>query len=161
MVLRRDHVAGGAFVIAGALVLAVSRDLPFGTLASPGSGMLPILVTALMMAFGVLLVAGGGASPPFREVSWADMPHAVRVMAASAVAVSFYQALGFLATMALLLLSLTFIVERKPLARSLLFSVGVTVLAYVLFNSLLKAPLPYGEWLYAIGPLPSALRWLW
>ena len=36
MTLRRDHVAGGAFVVAGALILAVSGDLPFGTLASPG-----------------------------------------------------------------------------------------------------------------------------
>ena len=44
MRLRRDHVAGGAFVVVGALVLAVSDDLPFGTLASPGAGMLPTLV---------------------------------------------------------------------------------------------------------------------
>ena len=29
--LRRDHVAGGAFVVAGALVLCGERDLPFGT----------------------------------------------------------------------------------------------------------------------------------
>ena len=36
MILRRDHVAGGAFVVGGALVLAVSGDLPFGTLAFPG-----------------------------------------------------------------------------------------------------------------------------
>ena len=36
MILRRDHVAGGAFIVAGVLVLAVSGDLPFGTLASPG-----------------------------------------------------------------------------------------------------------------------------
>jgi hypothetical protein len=34
MTLRRDHVAGGAFIVAGILVLAVSGDLPFGTLAT-------------------------------------------------------------------------------------------------------------------------------
>ena len=34
--LRRDHVAGGAFVVAGAFVLAVSGDLPFGTLGVAG-----------------------------------------------------------------------------------------------------------------------------
>ena len=50
MNLRRDHVAGGAFVLAGALVLAVSCDLPFGTLASPGAGMLPTLLVGFLMA---------------------------------------------------------------------------------------------------------------
>jgi len=29
-------VAGGAFILIGALVLSMSDDLPFGTLASPG-----------------------------------------------------------------------------------------------------------------------------
>ena len=157
--LRRDHVAGGVFVAAGALVLVVSQDLPFGTLASPGSGMLPTLVIVLMMTFGLLLVAGGGNSPPLREVDWTDLPHAARVVAASAAAIALYQALGFLVTMALLLFVLTFVVERKPLAPALLFSCGVTALAYSLFNNLLKAPLPHGDWLYAIGP--SLPRWLW
>ena len=41
MILRRDHIAGGAFVAGGALVLALSGDLPCGTLASPGACMLP------------------------------------------------------------------------------------------------------------------------
>ena len=31
MTLRRDHVAGAAFVVIGALTLALSGDLPFGT----------------------------------------------------------------------------------------------------------------------------------
>ena len=44
MILRQDHVAGGVFIVAGALVFAVSGDLPFGTLASPGAGMMPKLV---------------------------------------------------------------------------------------------------------------------
>ena len=60
MIVRRDHVGGGVFVVVAALVLAVSGDLPFGTLASPGAGMLPKLVIGLMMAFG-LDPAGAGA----------------------------------------------------------------------------------------------------
>src|SRR5262245_18444017 len=56
MTLKRDHVAGGVFVVAGVLVLAVSGDLPFGTPSSPGAGMLPTLVVGLMMAFGFILL---------------------------------------------------------------------------------------------------------
>ena len=142
MSLRRDHVAGGAFVVAGALILAVSGDLPFGTLASPGAGMLPKLMIALMMAFGLILLLRAGESPPFAAVAWSDLPHAVRVIAVAAAAVALYVPLGFVATMSLLLFGLIYGVERKPLLNSALFSVGVTGLAYLLFNTLLKSPLP-------------------
>ena len=77
MILRRDHIAGGAFVAAGVFVLAVSHDLPFGTLASPGAGMLPKLVTVADDAVRLdHRAAAGGSSPPLAEISWSDLPHA-------------------------------------------------------------------------------------
>jgi hypothetical protein len=39
---------------------------------------------------------------------------------------------------------LTFLVERKPLVTSAVFSIGVTLLAYGLFRFLLKIPVPRG-----------------
>ena len=144
MTLRRDHVAGGAFVVAGALILAVSGDLPFGTLASPGAGMLPKLMIAFMMAFGLILLLRAGESPPFAAVAWGDLPHAARVIAMAAVAVALYVPLGFLPTMALLLFGLIYGVERRPLLNAALFSAGVTGMAYLLFSTLLKSPLPRG-----------------
>ena len=144
MTLRRDHVAGGAFVVAGALILAVSGDLPFGTLASPGAGMLPKMMIGLMMAFGLILLLRAGESPPFALVAWGDLPHAVRVIAVAAAGVALYVPLGFVATMSLLLFALTWGVERKPLLNSALFSVGVTGVAYLVFSTLLKSPLPRG-----------------
>ena len=144
MNLRRDHVAGGAFILAGAAVLAVSGDLPFGTLASPGAGMLPKLMIGLMMAFGLVLLVRAGDSRPFAGIGWADLPHATRVVAVAAAAIALYETVGFLVTMTALLFGLTFVVERKPLLPAAGFSVGVTVFAYVLFNTLLKSPLPRG-----------------
>ena len=144
MTLRRDHVAGAASLIAGALVWGVSGDLPFGTLASPGAGMLPKVVIVLMMAFGAVLLLRAGDSPPIADVPWADLPHAVRVVVVTAACVALYTRLGFVVTMSLLLFALTFVVERKPLLNAAAFSVGVTGIAYVLFNTLLKSPLPRG-----------------
>jgi hypothetical protein len=144
MIVRRDHVAGGAVVVGGALVLAVSGDLPFGTLASPGAGMLPVLVIVLLMAFGAILFVRAGESPPFAEISWSDLPHAVCVVLATAAGVALYTTLGFIVTMALMLLVLTIAVERKPVLPAVAFSIGVTICAYTLFNTLLKAPLPRG-----------------
>jgi hypothetical protein len=142
--LRRDHVAGGAFVVAGALILAVSGDLPFGTLASPGAGMLPKLVIGLMMAFGLILLLRAGESPPFAAVAWGDLPHAARVVGLTAAGVALYTTLGFLLTISLMLFALTFAVERRPFLHAAGFSLGVTGVAYFLFSTLLKSPLPRG-----------------
>jgi hypothetical protein len=142
--LRRDHVAGGAFVLIGALVLAMSGDLPFGTLASPGAGMLPKLTLGLMMAFGAVLLVRAGNSPPLADLSFADLPHALRVVAVVAAGIALYTAIGFAATMALMLFALTFVIERRPILHAAAFSAGVTGLAWLLFDKLLKSPLPGG-----------------
>ena len=144
MNLRRDHVAGGGFVLAGAVVLAVSSDLPFGTLASPGAGMLPTLIVGFLMAFGAVLFARAGESPFLNAIVWTDFPHAVRVVAVAALAIALYTTLGFLITVGALLFVLTFVVERRPLLVAAAFSIGVTALAYTLFGLLLKTPLPRG-----------------
>jgi hypothetical protein len=144
MTLHRDHVAGGAFFAAGLIVLAISGDLPFGTLASPGAGMLPTLAVGLIMAFAVVLVVNGRSSPVMAAIRWPDLPHALRVLAVSAAGTALYTRLGFLLTMSLVLLSLTFAVERRPFMRALVFSVGVTILVYLLFSRLLRTPMPQG-----------------
>jgi hypothetical protein len=142
--LRRDHVAGGAFIVVGAFVLVVSRDLPFGTLASPGAGMLPKLLVGIMMTFGLVLFVRASESPTLLTIAWDDLPHAIRVIAVAIAAIAAYERLGFVVTMAVLLFVLTFIVERRHIAIAAALSVGVTVFAYILFGTLLKSPLPRG-----------------
>ena len=41
---------GGAFVVFGIVVFALSGDLPFGRLSAPGAGMMPKLLIVLMIA---------------------------------------------------------------------------------------------------------------
>ena len=144
MILRRDHVAGLAFVAAGGLVYALSGSLPWGSLAMPGAGMLPKLVLGMMIVFGLILMARGGASPPLAETDWSDLGHALCVLIAAALATALYTTLGFVLTMSLMLFGLTAAIERKPLLRALGFSVGTALFAYFLFGSLLKSPLPPG-----------------
>jgi hypothetical protein len=146
MQLRRDQVAGAVMLLAGALVLAASTDLPFGTLASPGAGMLPTVVVLAMSVFAVLLLLGAGSSPPIAAIDWTDAGHALRVVGVTAAAVALYIPLGFIASIALLLFVLTFLVEKKPFIAALAFSGGATLLAYLVFGTLLNAPLPRGLW---------------
>lgn len=142
MMLRRDHVAGGAFVAGGTLVLALSGELPFGTLASPGAGMMPKLVLILLIAFGAVLMLRAGESPPLAEVHWGDFVHAATIVAAATVAIGAYTVIGFIPSVSLLLFVLIYIVERRNIWRALAVSIGVTVGSYYLFNTLLKSPLP-------------------
>src|ERR1700704_7021573 len=108
MILRPDHIVGGVFVAFSLAVLAVSRDLPVGTLSFPGAGMMPKLVAGLLILFGLLLILRANESAPLATVPWGDLPHAARVVAITAAAIALYQTLGFLVTMALLLFALTF-----------------------------------------------------
>ena len=142
MTLRRDHIAGGAFIALGLLVFALSGDLPFGSLASPGAGMMPKLVLSLMIAFGAVLLTRAGGSPPFAEIKWDDLRHAATVVGITAVATALYTSAGFILSISILLIVLLYFVERRSLWRTLAVSIGVTVGAYFLFGTMLKSPLP-------------------
>jgi hypothetical protein len=143
--LRKDHIAGGIFLLVGILVLVASTDLPFGTLASPGAGMLPVMIVGLMMTFGVVILARAGESAPASQIAWDDLPHALRVIVVGVAAAAAYTTLGFAATMPVMLFTLVFVVERRPFLPALAFSLGVPAGAYLLFTWLLKTPLPRGE----------------
>jgi Tripartite tricarboxylate transporter TctB family len=145
--LRTDHVAGGAAIAAALAVLAASGDLPFGTLAFPGAGMMPKLVCGLMILFGALLIARGGAGERFAAVAWSDLPHAARVFAVTAAAVALYTTLGFVVTMALMLFMLIaweVSWSGRNLVGAAAYSIGVGLLTYGLFTIVLKQPLEQG-----------------
>ena len=144
MTLRIDHVAGGVLAAFGLLVIGLSGDLPVGSLSFPGAGMMPKLLASLLIAFGLMLVLRAGDSAPLAEISWQDLPHALRVTAVTALAVALYQTAGFLLTMTLLLFVLIFGVERRRLVPAAAFSLGVVALTYLLFAVALKTPLEQG-----------------
>lgn len=145
MKLKADHAAGGFFIVVGIVVFALSGDLPVGTLSSPGSGLLPKLVTSLMMLFGLIVLLGAKSSGAFRSLRWAELPHAAKVLAVTCVVISLYTTIGFVASILLLLLGLTVAVERLPLVRAGVFSAAMTGLTYVVFDLVLGVPLPVGS----------------
>jgi putative tricarboxylic transport membrane protein len=144
LILRTDHLAGGTFIGFGLLVLALSGDLPMGTLSFPGAGMMPKLLAGLLALLGLALALGARGSTPLATVSWQDFPHAVRVAAITALAVALYQRLGFALSMGLLLFALTFAVERRHPVSAAAFTAAVVALTYLLFAVALKTPVEQG-----------------
>jgi putative tricarboxylic transport membrane protein len=144
MTLRSDHIAGAAFVLFGLIVFALSGDLPFGSLSSPGAGMMPKLLLVLMVAFGIALIFGAARSQPFANIEWSDGKHALLVVVISGVAISLYTTLGFIVTMTLLVFTLLMVVERKNVFRAAAYSIGLTMMAWWVFGTALKSPLETG-----------------
>jgi Tripartite tricarboxylate transporter TctB family len=142
MTLRADHVAGAAFIGFGALIIALSGDLPVGHLSMPGSGFLPMIVAVLTMIFGLALVLRGRESAPFSGLDWADGKHALMVTAITAAATALYEHLGFIITMLLMMIALLIVIERRHPLRAGVYCVVVVFLAYVSFVYGLKTPLP-------------------
>jgi hypothetical protein len=142
MILRRDHVAGGVFVAGAAVLFTLSGELPFGTLSSPGAGMMPKLLLFLLIGLGACLMLRAGEGPPLAEVAWTDFVHALTIVAAATVAIGTYTVIGFIPSMFLLLFALIHVVERRNIWRALAVSICVTIGCYYAFNTLLKAPLP-------------------
>lgn len=148
MILRADHVAGAAFVVFGATVIALSGDLPTGQLSMPGSGFLPKIVATLTIIFGLALIVRGRESPPFSEVSWADGKHALMVTVVTAAAVELYTILGFIITMSLMMITLLLVIERRNPLRAAVYSIVTVLFTYASFVYLLKTPLPESFWTY-------------
>lgn len=144
MTLRADHVAGAFFIGVGLLIIALSGDLPTGTLSLPGSGFMPKIVAVLTICFGLVLALRAAESKPFATVPWSDAKHAAMVVALTAVGAALYEWLGFLTTNILLMFALLVIIERRKLLPAAIYSFGVVVVTYVLFVHLLKTPLQIG-----------------
>jgi len=144
MTLRSDHIAGAAFALFAIAVFALSGDLPFGRLSSPGAGMMPKLLLLLMIAFGIVLFLSAKASAPLAEIDWSDRNHALLVVVIAGIATTLYQPLGFILTMSLLVFALLMVVERKDLLRAAAYSVGLTMIAWWVFGTALKSPLEKG-----------------
>lgn len=144
MTLRRDHVAALLLIAFGIAVYVLGSELPFGTPASPGPGMMPFLVGGVLLALALVLLVSAGSSPPFAEIQWDDLPHAARVMLFAGGATLLYTTLGFNVTIGLMLFGLIWGVERMPLLPSLAVTVFVTGATYLLLSTLLKTPMPQG-----------------
>ena len=142
MKLRADHIAGAAFVFFGIGIFALSGDLPTGQLSMPGSGFLPKIVAALTIFFGLLLVLRASESPLVTEVDWSGGMHAVLVTSIAAIAIFFYTQLGFIVTMAAMMIALLLIIERQNPLRAVAYSVGIVLVTYASFVYGLKTPLP-------------------
>jgi hypothetical protein len=142
--MRTDRVAGSALVLLGLLVLWESRALPFGSLTSPGPAFAPVALALVLAAFGAAIALGGGASLPLRDLGWGEAGHALAVVVACAFGAFALERLGYRVTMAVLVFFLLRAVERRGTLFAAGFAVGLALITFYVFDTVLRVRLPRG-----------------
>ena len=144
--LSVDRAAGIAFGVFSLLVFWESRAIPFGTMAEPGPGALPVLLAIALLVCSVAMFAGGRASTRFGDVRWSEWRHAIAILGTCAFLALALERLGYRITMFVALFVLVSLVERKRWIAGIVFAGAFSLGTYFLFQTLLRVPLPRG-WL--------------
>ena len=142
--LTTDRVAGGALVLVALLVVWESRKLPLGSFRTPGPAYMPIVLAAILLVFGALLAITGGRAGLVASVGWAEWRHAVAIVLVCTFAAVALERLGYRVTVAVALAFLLGVVERKGLVFTVAFSLVLATGSFLLFDTLLRVPLPRG-----------------
>jgi hypothetical protein len=142
--MTTDRAAGSALVAVGLIAFWQGLALPLGTLQRPGPAYMPVLLALLLVAFGLAVAALGGRAPALRSVGWSEWRHAAAILGAAAFAAGAIERLGYRLTMVAVLAFLLLVVERQRWAIGLAVTIAVAGGTYLLFNTLLKVPLPRG-----------------
>lgn len=143
---RLDQIAGAVITAFGLYVAWAAREYPFGTLAEPGPGYLPFVLAMVLAAFGALLAVRGRAVSTDRQVRFDDLPHALLLLAVLSAAAYAIERAGYRVTVALMLVFLLAVVERRSVIMSALLAAAMALGSFYLINNVLRVPLPVGAW---------------
>ena len=141
--LTTDRAAGAALVVIGLVAVWESRRFPLGSLHRPGPAYMPTLL-ALLIVFGIAVALMGSRSQRLSEVGWHEWRHAVGIFAACAFSACGLDRLGYRLTMAAVLVFLLLVLERKGVILTALLTVAIAWGSFLLFDTLLRVPLPRG-----------------
>ncbi len=140
--LSVDRAAGALFGVFAVLVLWESRRIPFGTLAEPGPGALPVLLALALLGCSAAMFFGRRADRRIADVPWSEWPRAAAILGTCCFMALALERLGYRLTMFVALFALVSIVERKGWIAGLAFAGIFAWGTHFLFDTLLRVPLP-------------------
>ncbi len=116
--------------------------------AAVGPWTFPSVVFAGLL-ISMVFVLRAGAAPSSREIPIQTVPLMLTSALLTAYVVAF-ERIGFVLATALFMTLEARVLGSRKLARDLIVSLTVTILAYVLFDRLLNVKLPWGTWLETV-----------
>lgn len=142
--LTVDRAAGMLFTAFSVLVLWESHKIPFGTMAEPGPGALPVLLALILLACSVVVFLGGRVGERLADVRWTEWRHAVAILGTCSFMALALERLGYRITIFVALIVLVSLVEKKGWIAGGIFAGVFSLGTYFLFNTLLRVQLPKG-----------------
>ncbi len=149
-----EYSKGTAYLIVGGTGLLVSigylimaLQLPFGRLDQPGAGVFPVFVGAVLALASLVTIQEGWSSSRRAVIEFPAGADRLRVISLVALLFGFFFALpwlGQLISSILFCALLIRILAKLSWARILTYAVVLAVLVDVVFEILLKVPLPRG-----------------
>lgn len=144
--VRPDQVAGVVTVLLSLYVGFAAREYPFGTIAEPGPGFLPVLLAIVLGAFGLILAISGSVRAGRQHIAFDDLPHAAIILIALGAAALAMERVGYRITIAVMLSVFLALIERRNVIAALVISAVMAFGSFYLINNVLRVPLPLGPW---------------
>ncbi len=140
-----DRVSGLALLGVSIFVALESRVLPFGTHSRPGPAYLPFILALFLGIMSLILIFYPKKnSSSIKEVKWREGKHALAIAICCFFATFSIEQLGYRITMIMILGFLFGVLERMKIWWALLWTLGLSLGSFWVFDSLLKVPLPRG-----------------
>lgn len=144
-----DLISGIFWFVFGLLLSIWSTFYRIGSIKEPGPGFLPLGVGLLLILFSIILLGQAckssllkEAGPPlFSLGGWKKVAYSILIVL---VATLFFERMGYLLTVFLLIFFLMLGDEPKSWKRNLFIAFLTTVGVYLIFVLLLEQPLPRG-----------------
>ena len=135
----KDFLAGLIFLVIGAGAIIVARDYPFGTAMRMGSGYFPTVLGAILVGFGVFLIARGARSEERAAMTWGWKP-LVCIVAAMALFGFLLTRLGLVPALVALFFTAAAGGREFRFGEVLALTAVMTLFAVVVFVYVLKLP---------------------
>ena len=141
-----DRFGGGVLALLALFTIEETYRLrlPMGNLQSPGPAYVPVLLSLLLLGFGILVIGFGGRTPRLTAVGWSEWRHAVAILVVIGFMALALERLGYRVTIAVALALLLGVVERRSIVTAVVFALVFSAGSFYLFETLLRVPLPRG-----------------
>ena len=138
---NKDVWAGLLLIAIGAAALFLARNYAFGTALRMGPGFFPIVLSAVLILFGLYILAMGLRSGAVIEGSWSLRALVILPLSLVLFGVLMERA-GFVPAMLVLIFGSATASTEFRVVEALLFSVGLTALSVAVFVWALGLPYP-------------------
>ena len=140
-----DSILGGVAVLLGAAAFLDTLSFPKMADGAPGPALFPQILGALLVVFGLIVVVQSVRPRAGEDVHYEPVAilKAGGVLVGIALYVAFVQKLGFLITASLIMLGMMVMLKVR-LRVGLPAAVAIALFSMVLFEKVLRVPLPPG-----------------